>query len=217
MVLAEELARVGASGPGFSIRTDIVVPYKCATKEYVDAGKVSYFGLSEAGAETLRRAHAIRPVSVLQTEYSVVERDVESLFPTLRELNIGFVAYSPLVRGLLTADFRPGTDYSSDDFRQIDPRFHGEAFDSNRRMTQRLTELAQTRSITVPQLALAWVLTQGNDIVPIPGTRSERRLEENLAAAEVVLSADDLHQIDDIVADGAAGARNPGPMMPQWT
>ncbi|MEV4475616.1 aldo/keto reductase [Nonomuraea salmonea] len=185
-------------------------------KEFVDAGKVRYFGLSEAGANTIRRAHAVQPVSVLQTEYSLFERDVESLFPVLRELGIGFVAYSPLGRGFLTGQAKPGAEYDPTDMRSWDARFQPGNYEKNLEATQRLADLAAAKDATVAQLALAWLLAQGDDIVPIPGTRSPRRLEENVAAATLTLDDADLKRIAEILPTGGFGARYPDPLLPTW-
>ena len=184
-------------------------------KELIDAGKVRYFGLSEAGPETIRRAHAVQPVSVLQTEYSVFEREVEGdVLPVLRELGIGFVPYSPLGRGFLTSDVRPAGEYPEDDMRSWDARWQPGNYEANVEAVGKLGELAALKGISVTQLALAWLLAQGEDIVPIPGTRKVHRLEENVAAAEVSLTRGDLNRIDEILPSGAAGARYPAAMMP---
>ncbi len=188
-----------------------------AVKELIEAGKVRYFGLSEAGSETIRRAHAVQPVSVLQTEYSIFERAVEvEILPTLRELGVGFVPYSPLGRGFLTSEVRPAAEYPEDDMRSWDERWQPGNYEENVRAIERLRELAASKGITVAQLALAWLLAQGDDIVPIPGTRSPERLEENVAAADVILTPDDLDRIQGILPQGAAGARYPAAMMPEW-
>ncbi|MEU8383155.1 aldo/keto reductase [Streptosporangium sp. NPDC048865] len=184
--------------------------------EFIDAGKVRYFGLSEAGENTIRRAHAVRPVSVLQTEYSLFERDVETLFPALRELGIGFVPYSPLGRGFLTGRAKPGAEYDPGDMRSWDARFQPGNYEKNLEATRRLTELAAAKDATVAQLALAWLLAQGDDIVPIPGTRSPRRLEENVAAVDLTLDDTDLKRIAEILPDGGFGARYPEAMLPTW-
>lgn len=153
-------------------------------KELIKEGKVRYFGLSEVGPDTLRRAHAVHPVSVLQTEYSLFERSVEAeVLPAARELGIGFVPYSPLGRGFLTSAVKPAGEYDETDFRRHDARWQGESFLKNRQAVEQLQDLADGKDITTAQLALAWLLAQGDDIVPIPGTRSGTRLEENLAAA----------------------------------
>ena len=183
--------------------------------ELIEAGKVRYFGLSEAGPETIRRAHAVQPVSVLQTEYSIFERDVEdTVLPVIRELGIGFVPYSPLGRGFLTSDVKPANEYPDDDMRRWDERWQGENYDANVQAIGRLTELAGSKGISVTQLALAWLLHQGDDIVPIPGTRNPDRLAENVAAADVTLDPADLDRIRQILPHGAAGARYPAAMMP---
>jgi aryl-alcohol dehydrogenase-like predicted oxidoreductase len=188
-----------------------------AVGELIAAGKVRYFGLSEAGPDTIRRAHAVHPVSVLQTEYSIFERAVESeILPAIRELGIGFVAYSPLGRGFLTADVKPAAEYPADDMRSWDERWQPGNFERNLEAIDRLKELASEKEIEVTQLALAWLLAQGDDIVPIPGTRSPQRIEENAAAADVVLSTDELRRIDEIVPNGSFGGRYPAAMMPNW-
>ncbi|MEU3985417.1 aldo/keto reductase [Streptomyces sp. NPDC026672] len=185
-------------------------------KEFIDAGKVRYFGLSEAGENTIRRAHAVQPVSVLQTEYSLFERDVEILFPVLRELGIGFVPYSPLGRGFLTGTARPADQYPEDDMRSRDPRWQPGNFERNTEATARLARLAADKGATVSQLALAWVLAQGEDIVPIPGTRSAARVAENVAAASLDLTDDDLKRIAEILPRGGHGARFPEGLVPSW-
>ncbi|WP_180901232.1 aldo/keto reductase [Martelella soudanensis] len=185
-------------------------------KDLIAEGKVKYFGLSEAGPQTIRKAHAVQPVTVLQTEYSVFERDVEAVLPTTHELGIGFVAYSPLGRGFLTGAVKPSAEYEENDMRRFDPRWQPGNFEKNLDAVRQLGELAQAKGITVSQLALAWLLAQGDDIVPIPGTRRVERLEENLAAVDVTLSADDLARIRNILPDGAFGARYAGDMVPDW-
>jgi len=185
-------------------------------KEAIQAGKVKYFGLSEAGEKTIRRAHAVQPVSVLQTEYSLFERDVERLFPTLRELGIGFVAYSPLGRGFITGSVKKAADYTEDDMRRYDPRWQPGNFEKNREVTARLAEFADSLGATLPQVALAWLLAQGDDIVPIPGSRRKNRVEENAGAVGLALSSGDLDRIAKIVPAGAAGARYVDAMLPQW-
>jgi aryl-alcohol dehydrogenase-like predicted oxidoreductase len=185
-------------------------------RDLIAEGKVKYFGLSEAGSQTIRKAHAVQPVTVLQTEYSVFEREVEALLPTTRELGIGFVAYSPLGRGFLTGAVKPSAEYEEGDMRRFDPRWQPGNFEKNLDAVRQLGQLAEDKGITVSQLALAWLLAQGEDIVPIPGTRRIDRLEENLAAADVVLSADDLVRIGNILPDGAFGARYAGNMVPDW-
>jgi aryl-alcohol dehydrogenase-like predicted oxidoreductase len=185
--------------------------------ELIAAGKVRYFGLSEAGPDTIRRAHAVHPVSVLQTEWSLFERDVEAdVLPVLRELGIGFVAYSPLGRGFLTGDFKPASEYPADDMRSWSAHWQPGNYERNAAAVRELTALAAEKDITPAQLALAWLLAQGDDVVPIPGTRSAARVEENVAAAAVQLSDDDLERIRTIVPGGAFGERYPEAMMPAW-
>ena len=201
-------------------RPDPTVPVEDVAgtvKELIDEGKVRYFGLSESGPETLRRAHAVQPVSVLQTEYSIFERDVEdAVLPTVRELGIGFVPYSPLGRGFLTSAVKPADEYDETDFRRHSPRWQGDNFLKNKRAIDELSQLASEKGITPAQLALAWLLAQGDDIVPIPGTRSIGRLEENLGAADVSLTEEDLARIHAIVPTGAYGARYAEGRMPVW-
>jgi len=163
-----------------------------AMAELVTAGKVRYLGLSEAGPQTIRRAHAVHPISALQTEYSIWAREPEAeILPAVRELGIGFVAYSPLGRGFLTGAVDVA-GLASGDFRRGQPRFQGENLDVNQAIVDRIRQLAAARGVTPAQLALAWVARQGPDIVPIPGTKRRRYLEENVAAAEVVLTDDEL-------------------------
>jgi aryl-alcohol dehydrogenase-like predicted oxidoreductase len=188
-----------------------------AVKELIDAGKVRFFGLSEAGPETIRRAHAVQPVSVLQTEWSLFERAVErDVLPVLRELRIGFVPYSPLGRGFLTAEFKPASAYPADDMRSWSERWQPGNYERNVAAVDQLKALAAEKGITVAQLALAWLLAQGDDIVPIPGTRSAARVEENVGAASVELTSADLERIQAIVPEGAYGSRYPEAMMPAW-
>ncbi|HEY1672250.1 MAG TPA: aldo/keto reductase [Streptosporangiaceae bacterium] len=188
-----------------------------AVKELIDAGKVRYFGLSEAGPDDIRRAHAVQPVSVLQTEYSIFERAVErEILPTTRELGIGFVAYSPLGRGFLTSEVKPASEYGPGDMRSVDERWQPGNYEQNAAAIERLTELAQGRGASVTQLALAWLLAQGDDIVPIPGTRSPDRLAENVGAADVTLTADDLKLVDEILPGGSFGSRYAAANMPSW-
>ncbi|AYC43298.1 MULTISPECIES: aldo/keto reductase [Streptomyces] len=185
--------------------------------ELIAEGKVRYFGLSEAGPDILRRAHAVHPVSVLQTEYSVFERAVEQeVLPVVRELGIGFVPYSPLGRGFLTGAVRPAAEYPSDDMRSWDERWQPGNYEKNLAAVRELTALAESKGIAVTQLALAWLLAQGDDIVPIPGTRSVRRLEENVASASVDLTPEDLARVQEILPHGSAGSRYPQSMMPIW-
>lgn len=188
-----------------------------AVKELIDAGKVRYFGLSEAGPDQIRAAHAVQPVSVLQTEYSIFERAVEAdVLPAVRELGIGFVAYSPLGRGFLTATVKPAAEYPEDDMRSWDDRWQPGNYEKNVEAIQQLTDLAREKDATVTQLALAWLLAQGDDIVPIPGTRNPDRLAENVAAAELRLTAADLERVNAILPHGAYGSRYPAAMMPRW-
>jgi aryl-alcohol dehydrogenase-like predicted oxidoreductase len=182
-----------------------------AMAELVEAGKVRHIGLSEASPETIRRAHAVHPVTALQTEYSLWTRDPEDeIFPTIRELGIGFVAYSPLGRGFLSGRVTSPEDLEPDDFRRRNPRFQGENFNRNIELVERVREIAEERGVTPAQLALAWVLRQGDDIVPIPGTKRASYLEENARAAEVELSDEDLIRIEDAFPKGAtSGDRYP--------
>jgi aryl-alcohol dehydrogenase-like predicted oxidoreductase len=195
-------------------RVDLDVPIEetiGAMASLVDAGKVRFLGLSEAGAETIRRAHAVHPISALQSEYSLWSRDIEDeVIPTIRELGIGLVAYSPLGRGFLTGRFTGPDDFDEGDFRRYSPRFQGENFARNLSLVERVRELAGEHSCTPGQLALAWVLAQGEDIVPIPGTKRRSYLEENVGAVEVSLSEEDLRRIDELAPVGAAaGERYP--------
>ncbi len=186
-----------------------------AMAELVKEGKVRYLGMSEAGAQTLRRAVAVHPIAALQTEYSLWSRDPEDeILPTCRDLGIGFVAYSPLGRGFLTGQIKQFEDLAADDFRRFSPRFQGENFERNMQLVARIEQMAAERGCKPAQLALAWVLAQGNDIAPIPGTKRRTYLEENLAAADITLSADDLQQLDAIAPQGAAaGQRYPEEAM----
>ena len=164
-----------------------------AMAELVAAGKVAHLGLSEAGPETIRRAHATHPIAALQTEYSLWSRDPEDeILPTVRELGIGFVAYSPLGRGFLTGRFRSIEDLPEGDFRRVNPRFEGDNFERNLQLVGKVEEIAAEKGVNAGQLALAWVLAQGDDVVPIPGTKRLSYLEQNVAAAEIELSAEDL-------------------------
>jgi aryl-alcohol dehydrogenase-like predicted oxidoreductase len=180
-----------------------------AMKELVEAGKVRHLGLSEASPETIRRAHAVHPITALQTEYSLWSRDPEEeILPTVRELGIGFVPYSPLGRGFLSGRFRSPEDFGEGDFRSYHPRFQGENFQRNLELVERVKEIADEKGVTPGQLALAWVLAQGEDVVPIPGTTTVRHLEENIAAAEIELTDEDLRRIDEAAPRGAtAGDR----------
>jgi aryl-alcohol dehydrogenase-like predicted oxidoreductase len=164
--------------------------------ELVEAGKVRYFGLSEASAATIRRAHAVFPVSALQTEYSLWERGVEGeILDTLRELGIGLVPYSPLGRGFLTGTARRAEDYPDDDYRRNDPRFQGANFDANIKAAETVRAVADRKGVTPAQVALAWLLHRGDDVVPIPGTKRRTTLEENLAAADVKLTDAELSEL----------------------
>jgi aryl-alcohol dehydrogenase-like predicted oxidoreductase len=176
-----------------------------AMKELVEAGKVRYLGLSEASPDTIRRANAVHPISALQTEYSLWTRDPEDrVLPSIRELGIGFVAYSPLGRGFLSGRFQSPDDFEEGDFRKHHPRFEGENFQKNLELVERVKEIAGEKGVTAGQLALAWVLAQGDDIVPIPGTTKVKNLEENVAAADIDLSDDDLQRLDEVAPKGAA-------------
>ncbi|MDJ0457407.1 aldo/keto reductase [Arthrobacter sp. NQ7] len=195
-------------------RVDKTVPIEDtvgAMAELVQAGKVRHLGLSEASADTIRRAHAVHPITALQTEYSLWEREPETkVFPVLAELGIGFVPYSPLGRGFLTGQIRSADDFAEDDFRRHSPRFQGENFTRNLELVDRVKDLADRKQCTPGQLALAWLLAQGEHIVPIPGTKKRERLRENLGAVDVELSQDELQLLDQLAPAGAtAGARYP--------
>ncbi|MGN6441460.1 MAG: aldo/keto reductase [Arthrobacter sp.] len=195
-------------------RVDKTVPIEDtvgAMAELVQAGKVRHLGLSEASAETIRRAHAVHPITALQTEYSLWEREPETkVFPVLAELGIGFVPYSPLGRGFLTGQIRSVDDFAEDDFRKHSPRFQGENFTRNLELVDRVKELADRKGCTPGQLALAWLLAQGEHVVPIPGTKKRERLRENLGAVDVELGVEDLQLLDQLAPAGAtAGARYP--------
>jgi len=186
-----------------------------AMAELVKEGKIRYIGLSEASPQTLRRAAKVHPIAALQTEYSLWTRDPEAeILATCRELGIGFVAYSPLGRGFLTGQFKKFDDLPADDYRRNSPRFQGENFQKNLDLLRSVEEIAQEKGCTASQLALAWVLAQGNDIVPIPGTKRRKYLEENVAAAAIKLSAAELQRINAVFPpDSAAGGRYPEHMM----
>ncbi len=176
-----------------------------AMAELVREGKVRYLGLSEASAETIRRAHAVHPITALQSEYSLWSRDPEEVcLPLCRELGIGFVPYSPLGRGFLTGQIKRFEDLAADDYRRTSPRFQGENFKRNLELVERVSEIAREKKCTVAQLALAWVLAQGEDIVPIPGTKHRKYLWENIGALDVCLTRDDLARIDEVAPHGAA-------------
>jgi aryl-alcohol dehydrogenase-like predicted oxidoreductase len=180
-----------------------------AMAELVEAGKVRHLGLSEAAPETIRRAHAVHPITALQSEYSLWSRDPEDeVLPTVRELGIGFVAYSPLGRGFLSGRIRSVDDLDTGDFRHDHPRFRGGNFERNLELLARVNEIAEEKGVSSAQLALAWVLHKGEDIVPIPGTKHVRYLEENIAAADIELTAGDLARIEEAFPKGAtAGER----------
>ncbi|MDJ0384732.1 aldo/keto reductase [Streptomyces sp. G-G2] len=187
-----------------------------ALADLVAAGKVGYLGISEASAATIRRAHAVHPLSAVQTEYSLATRDVEAngVLDTVRELGIGFVGYSPLGRGLLTGRIRNLDGLAEHDFRRVAPRFQKENLDANLHVVEQLEVLAAVKGITTGQLALAWVLAQGEDVVAIPGTKRVTYLEENIAASAVVLDADDLAALDQIAPHGSlVGDRYPAGAM----
>jgi aryl-alcohol dehydrogenase-like predicted oxidoreductase len=180
-----------------------------AMAELVQQGKVRYLGLSEAAPDTIRRAQAVHPISALQTEYSLWSRDPEDeILPTVRELGIGFVPYSPLGRGFLSGQFNSPDDFAQNDYRLHSPRFQGENFYKNLEVVDRVKEIAQAKGVTASQLAIAWLLAQGNDIVPIPGTKKRQYLEENVAAAEITLTLAELEQIEAVAPQGiTAGDR----------
>jgi aryl-alcohol dehydrogenase-like predicted oxidoreductase len=186
-----------------------------AMAQLVAQGKVRHLGLSEAGIETIQRAHAVHPITALETEYSLWSRDPENgILKVCRELGIGFVPYSPLGRGFLTGRIKSFGDLAPDDYRRNSPRFQGENFERNLELVRRIETMAADKACTPAQLALAWVLAQGDDIVPIPGTKRRRYLEENVAALDVSLTPQDLKRIDEIAPqDVAAGARYPEAAM----
>jgi aryl-alcohol dehydrogenase-like predicted oxidoreductase len=189
-------------------RVDTKVPIEETVGEMVrlkEEGKIRFLGLSEAAPETIRRAAAVHPITAVQTELSLWSRDAEAeVIPTVRELGIGYVAYSPLGRGFLSGRFRSPDDFPDDDFRKFHPRFQGDNFKKNIQLVREVEEMAKAKGCTTAQLALAWVLAQGDDIVPIPGTKHIRYLDENIGALDVTLSADDLKQLDEILPPGAA-------------
>ena len=186
-----------------------------AMAELVREGKVRFLGLSEAGAETIRRAHAVHPITALQSEYSLWTRDPEEeVLPVCHELGIGFVPYSPLGRGFLTGKIQKLEDIPQDDYRRTTPRFQGENFQSNLDIVKRVEAIAREKKCSPAQLALAWVLAQGNDVVPIPGTKRRKYLQENVGAIDVDLTSKDLERIDEVAPKGAfAGSRYPEAMM----
>ncbi len=184
-----------------------------AMAELVEQGKVRHLGLSEAAPETIRRAYGTHPITALQTEYSLWSRDPEDeILPTVRELGIGFVAYSPLGRGFLSGRFRSPDDLPEGDFRRSNPRFQGENFERNLALVERVEELAAEKDCTPGQLALAWVLAQGDDVVPIPGTTTVEHLEENVAALEVELTPRELADLEAVFPRGAAAGERYGDM-----
>jgi aryl-alcohol dehydrogenase-like predicted oxidoreductase len=179
-----------------------------AMSDLVREGKVRYLGLSEAAAATIRKAHAVHPITALQTEYSLWSRDVEDeILPTVRELGIGFVPYSPLGRGFLTGQIQKFEDLAEDDYRRFSPRFQGENFQKNLDLVKRIEEIAREKGCQPSQLALAWLLAQGEDIVPIPGTKRRKYLEENVLALQVELTKEDLARINEVAPVGAASGQ----------
>ncbi|MCP8970850.1 aldo/keto reductase [Ectobacillus ponti] len=186
-----------------------------AMADLVKAGKVRYLGMSEAAPDTIRRAYAVHPITALQTEYSLWSRDVEDeIIPLCRELGIGFVPYSPLGRGFLTGQIQRFEDLAEDDYRRFSPRFQGENFKKNLELVARIQEIAAEKDCQPSQLALAWLLAQGEDIVPIPGTKRRKYLEENVKALDIELTVEDLRRIDEAAPQGiAAGSRYPEASM----
>lgn len=178
-----------------------------AVSELVAAGKIVHFGLSEAGPDVIRRAHSVHPVTVLQSEYSMFEREVEAVLPAIRDLGIGLVAYAPLGRGFLTEAVKPADHYEAGDMRRFDPRWQPGNFERNAAAVQELRDVAQLAGVSLPQLALAWLLAEGQDIVPIFGTRSPERIAENAAAHDVAIAPEMLHRVREILPDGAFGSR----------
>jgi aryl-alcohol dehydrogenase-like predicted oxidoreductase len=214
------LARLGVDHIDlyYQHRVDRSVPVEDtwgALAELVEAGKVRYLGISEAAPDTVRRAHAVHPVTAGQYEWSLFSRDLEDeLVPTLRELGIGVVAYSPLGRGFLSGRITSPDDFGEDDFRRNHPRFTGENFARNLELVERVRDLVERNGATPSQLAIAWVLAKGDDVVPIPGTKRRRYLEENLGALEVELTLDDLAAIEEVTPRGSvAGDRYNAQMM----
>ncbi|MDQ3322769.1 MAG: aldo/keto reductase [Acidobacteriota bacterium] len=187
-----------------------------AMAELVKQGKIRHIGLSEAGAESLRRASKIHPITALQSEYSLWTREIEDndVLATCRELGIGFVAYSPLGRGFLSGEIKRFEDLAADDYRRHNPRYQGENFDKNLKLVEKVEEIASEKGITTSQLAIAWIMAQGNDVVPIPGTKRRKYLEQNAEAADIMLSQEDLARIEDVFPkDAASGQRYPEAMM----
>jgi aryl-alcohol dehydrogenase-like predicted oxidoreductase len=189
-------------------RVDTKVPIEDTVGEMArlkDEGKIRFLGLSEAAPQTIRKAHAVHPITAVQTELSLWSRDAQAeVIPTVRELGIGYVAYSPLGRGFLTGQFKSPDDFPEDDFRRNHPRFQGENFEKNIQLVREVEKMAQEKGCTTAQLALAWVLAQGDDIVPIPGTKHVKYLDQNIGALDVRLSDQDLKRLDDILPPGAA-------------
>ena len=189
-------------------RVDPQVPIEDTVGEMArlkEEGKIRFLGLSEAAPATIRKAHAVHAITALQTEYSLWSRDVEDeILPTVRELGIGFVAYSPLGRGFLTGEIKSPSDFPDDDYRRFHPRFTGENFDRNIELVREIGEIAEEKGCTPAQLALAWVLSRGNDVVPIPGTKRRTYLQQNIGALSVALSESDMQRIDQIIPPGAA-------------
>ncbi len=186
-----------------------------AMRELVEAGKVRYLGISEASPETIRRAHEVHSISALQTEYSLWSRDVEDeILPTVRELGIGFVAYSPLGRGFLTGQIKRFEDLSEGDYRRSSPRFQGENFRKNLELVDRVKEIANEKGVAASQLALAWLLHRGEDIVPIPGTKRREYLEENVPAVGITLTDEELKRIEEAAPKGAASGERYSDMSP---
>src|ERR1035441_9889068 len=187
-----------------------------AMAELVAVGKVRHLGLSEAAPDTIRRAHAVHPITALQTEWSLWPRDPETngVLDTVRQLGIGFVAYSPLGRGFLTGAIQKPEDLAEDDFRRHNPRFQGANFERNLELVERVKGIAAAKGVAASQLALAWVLAQGDDVVPIPGTKRRRYLEQEIAADGIVLSEDDLQRIDEVLPPGASAGDRYGDMTP---
>jgi aryl-alcohol dehydrogenase-like predicted oxidoreductase len=199
-------------------RVDPTVPIEetiGAMAELVQQGKVRYLGMSEAAPATIRRAHAVHPITALQTEYSLWSRDPEDeILATTRELGIGFVPYSPLGRGFLSGSITSIEDFAPDDYRRMSPRFQGENFQKNLQVVEQVKAIAAQKHVTPSQLALAWLLAQGDDIVPIPGTRRQKNLEENIGATEITLTADELQQIEAVAPKGfTSGDRYPAASM----
>jgi aryl-alcohol dehydrogenase-like predicted oxidoreductase len=189
-------------------RVDTKVPIEDTVGEMArlkDEGKIRFLGLSEAAPPTIRKAHAVHPITAVQTELSLWSRDAQAeVIPTVRELGIGYVAYSPLGRGFLTGQFKSPDDFPEDDFRKNHPRFQGENFEKNIQLVGEVEKMAEEKGCTTAQLALAWVLAQGDDIVPIPGTKHVKYLDQNIGALDVRLSDDDLKRLDAILPPGAA-------------